>query len=493
MRISPVARITVALLVISCSILVIAQLTSGVFFDPNPRIMQLRHALAQSLAAQSAVLLQNGDRNTLRMTFEAARRTDSAIRSIAVRTADGALAVVAGDHATAWIEPQGEQSTSDEIFVPLQRQQEPWGRFEMIYTAPDRFALSPVLFHPFTIVLMHFLVLGSLFYWVYLRRALAILDPSAVISQRVRAAFNCMAEGVVVLDRQGRVVMTNTVFDLLSDPAAVLVGKELSMTWLAKALPEDASQHPWAKAMQTAAASTGNYLEINAPLRPKKFIVNCAPILGPKGTARGCVVTFDDVSAIYHANESLAAALRELEVSRNEIERKHTELEFTASHDALSGCLIRSAGMARLDMLIQQARRDAQPLLVMMVDVDRFKAINDGFGHAIGDKVIGAVGASLVYAVRKTDFVSRHGGDEFVVSMPGCDAVQAMAIAQGVCQTVTQRCTTDIPALAGFSVTVSIGVASFAPQTDDLATLMHRVDAALYSAKAAGRNTVVSA
>ena len=206
------------------------------------------------------------------------------------------------------------------------------------------------------------------------------------------------------------------------------------------------------------------------------------------------MVTFDDVSAVHLINERLIQTLQELQLSRNEIERKNAELEHTATHDLTSGCFTRRAGMIRLSEAMRQANLDAQPLVVLMLDIDNFKAVNDGFGHGTGDKVIEAVGATLRSVVRETDIVARHGGDEFVVTMPRCEAAQAMDIAQSVRQATRERCEASIAELAGFSVTVSIGLAAYAPEIDsDLSSLMHRADTALYDAKAAGRNTVVLA
>jgi len=495
-HISPITQITLALLVISCSILFIAQMTSQVFVDPDTQIAQLRQAFAQRLAVQSAALLQNEDPKTLQMVFEAARKSDPAIRSIAVRKADGSVQVQAGNHEAAWVEPQGDHSTLTEILVPLSQEKKRWGRFEITYAKPAYATLRAIVRHPLTIVVMHFLVLGSLFYWIYLRRALSVLDPTAVIPERVRIAFNSMAEGVVILDRQGRVLMTNSAFDLLPmSGAASIVGKKLStISWLAGGLPADAAQHPWGKTLEKGAASTGDLLVIiSSTSQPRQLMVNCAPILSPKGGVRGCVVTFDDVSKVYLINERLTRTLRELELSRAEIESKNAELEYTATHDSLSGCLARSAGMARLSAAMQQAKLEAQPLLVLMLDIDKFKEVNDSFGHATGDKVIQVVGATLLSVVRETDVVARHGGDEFVVTMPRCEASEAMTIAQSVRQAIMERCETGIAELAGFRVTVSIGLAAYAPELDDVSALMQRVDTALYDAKASGRNAVALA
>ncbi|MFN0315736.1 MAG: diguanylate cyclase, partial [Burkholderiales bacterium] len=452
---------------------------------------------AQSLAVQSAVLLQKRDLKTLQLAFDTARKHDPSIRSIAVRKADWSLPVKSGDHAKTWTEPEGGNSTPTDILIPLMQDKKRWGRFEIAYTAADENTLADIALHPLAIVVMHFIVVGSLFYWLYLRRALSVLDPSAVIPERVRTAFNTMTEGVVVLDRKGRVLMTNNAFDMLpAAESASVIGKKLSaIPWLAGGLPGDAAQHPWVRTMEKGTPSTGHMLVINSSSgQARQLMVNCSPVLDAGGKVRGCVVTFDDVSTVHLINERLTQTLHELQVSRNEVERKNAELEYTATHDSLSGCFTRLAGIKRLGAAMQQAGLDGQPLAVFMMDIDNFKAVNDGFGHGTGDQVVQAVGAALLATLRETDIVSRHGGDEFVVTLPKCGAEEAMAIAQSVRQAIRDRCALSILQLAGFSVTVSIGLAVYRPETDqDLSALMLRADAALYEAKAAGRDTAVLA
>jgi hypothetical protein len=100
-----------------------------VFIDPGTQIAQSRHAFAQKLAAQSAVLVQKQDTKTLKIVFEAVRRSDPGIQSIAVRKADGSFQVKVGNHESAWIEPPRDRSTLYEVAVPLSQGREHWGRF----------------------------------------------------------------------------------------------------------------------------------------------------------------------------------------------------------------------------------------------------------------------------------------------------------------------------------------------------------------------------
>lgn len=169
------------------------------------------------------------------------------------------------------------------------------------------------------------------------------------------------------------------------------------------------------------------------------------------------------------------------------IGRFQSRLEAMATTDRLTGVATRHA----FDILMEQALRDAkrlnQPLSVVIMDVDQFKAINDRYGHVAGDRILRGVANAMRASVRSSDIVCRWGGDEFLAVLRNCDQPHAERIAEVVRQTVEG---------AGFAidgrsipVTVSLGVGRFA--ADDTAdAVVARADAALYRAKQAGRNCV---
>ena len=130
---------------------------------------------------------------------------------------------------------------------------------------------------------------------------------------------------------------------------------------------------------------------------------------------------------------------------------------------------------------MRRARRSAQPLSILMADVDSFKAINDRAGHLTGDAVLGRVGAQLQEMLRSTDVRVRYGGDEFLVILPETPVLGAAQVAEFLRREIAD-------ANADTGITLSLGVAAALAGEMDPRTLIGRADEALYRAKRGGRN-----
>jgi len=167
------------------------------------------------------------------------------------------------------------------------------------------------------------------------------------------------------------------------------------------------------------------------------------------------------------------------------------ELKATASVDVLTGVATRRRFLEALDVELRRARREGSGLSLLMMDVDHFKRVNDGYGHPVGNEVLATLGQLLAGSVRKADVVGRLGGEEFALLLPGTDPGTAIEIAERIRATVEGTSVED--GAGGFvRFTVSIGVAGLAPTatTKTGAELMAEADRALYAAKNGGRNRV---
>ncbi|MEW6703600.1 MAG: diguanylate cyclase [Pseudomonadota bacterium] len=163
------------------------------------------------------------------------------------------------------------------------------------------------------------------------------------------------------------------------------------------------------------------------------------------------------------------------------------QLKWAAMHDALTGLANRQVLQQRLER-IMGAQARAKPAALLMLDLDRFKPVNDEHGHAAGDAVLRAVAHAIGACVRGGDLVARLGGDEFAVVLERCPADVAARVAEDIRRTVSEL---RVP-WQGSSLRVgaSIGVAALADEFSDAAQWMAAADAACYEAKAAGRDLV---
>lgn len=169
---------------------------------------------------------------------------------------------------------------------------------------------------------------------------------------------------------------------------------------------------------------------------------------------------------------------------------KHeSDLNRMATTDALTGLPNRAAFLGRLDQELAAAPAGQRRGVVMMADLDRFKHINDTYGHAAGDDVLRFLSDIFQTALRKTDMAGRLGGEEFAVLMPGADERAAWQVAERIRAMLESSA---IPTSAGaVNITVSIGMASL--NAGDAAEILAAADAALYRAKRNGRNCVEAA
>lgn len=175
---------------------------------------------------------------------------------------------------------------------------------------------------------------------------------------------------------------------------------------------------------------------------------------------------------------------------RDITERKQAEelIRHYAYHDGLTGLPNRMLYTDRLNMAISQAERNKQKLVVMMLDLDKFKDVNDTLGHQMGDRLLHDIAQRLTLLLRKGDTIARIGGDEFVVLLSEVSNAidDSRRIAKKITDTFQETFSLDGHKIR---ITISIGIALYPDDGRDLETLIRHADKAMYSAKDAGRNT----
>lgn len=178
---------------------------------------------------------------------------------------------------------------------------------------------------------------------------------------------------------------------------------------------------------------------------------------------------------------SVAASVNRTEREQHE-QLLAQEIGRLAATDGLTGCIVHRVFHERFEEEISRSVRHGDPLSLLLIDVDRFKAVNDTYGHVVGDHILAGIGARLRAHARSSDVVGRLGGDEFGVLMPNTEPSAAVALAQ--------RIREDVAVSLEVPVTLSVGVSGLDRFTPTTEHMLDDADFALYQVKGAGRDGV---
>jgi diguanylate cyclase (GGDEF)-like protein/PAS domain S-box-containing protein len=275
--------------------------------------------------------------------------------------------------------------------------------------------------------------------------------------QRYRTIVDTANDGIVATDAENCVTYVN-------DRMRELLGyesRELELRPFTDLIHPDDRQE-WLQRFEQI--REGARLQFDVRLQRKDGLQiwalnSCSPLRDPNGGFAGAISMLRDVTERKLAEDALA---------------------HQALHDALTGLPNRSLLHDRLDQAILAARREHWPLAVLLIDLDRFKEVNDTFGHHYGDILLKQVGPRLRGALRESDTVARLGGDEFAVILAGCDAESGKLTAAKLLKALEEPFVVEGQAL---NVSGSIGIVTYPDHGQDVETLMRRADVAMYTAK----------
>lgn len=493
----PALRIGFGLSCMVVALLLAADLVFKILPDPQALTRSHRNHITETLATQAANLIEFEREERLPQIFADIRAREPSVQSIAVRRTDGGIIAQTGDHASWWRLLPGEMSNLDNGRVVLNLNGEAWGEVQVAFTHATPQGLGQWLPVPSLILagVLGLICFGG--FAVYLKRVLSYLDPSTVIPERVRRAYDALPCGVVILDTAGRIMLVNsTLREWIGKPRdAQLTGKALeSLSPLGPALPAERDLHPWVRAMRTGKPTLDEPLELNQGKDTAvRLLVDSTPITDSGGKVRGCLVAFNNVTHLHALNTRLLGTMRELEQSKRAIEEKNEELLKLATRDPLTGCLNRRALFEKLDILFADARDRGLSLCCIMTDIDHFKSFNDRYGHAVGDEVLKSVSRVFANGLRDRDLLGRYGGEEFCLILPGVTVEQACAVAERLRANIEAQAGAAVRSTQNLRVTSSFGVSIFSPDLADPAQMIDHADKALYVAKKSGRNRVTTA
>ncbi len=311
----------------------------------------------------------------------------------------------------------------------------------------------------------------------------AAREKLEISAARLSTVITNLQEGVLVEDENRNILLINRRFiDMFGIPATVdqLIGTDCSNA------AED-SKHLFQEPEEFVR-------RIDIILKQQKLVTGeDIPLADGRTFQRDYVPIFLEERYLGHmwAYRDISEQIyyrEKLEKQAELLKKMNVELESLASRDALTGVSNRRAFLSRLKEEIRRSGRTGGPLSLLMMDVDRFKAYNDTFGHPEGDRALVSVAAVLERTSRETDFCARYGGEEFAVVLGETDSAESRKAAERI------RSAVEASSWDKRQVTVSIGAATLSAVADELKTdtiinlLISQADEALYQSKAAGRN-----
>jgi diguanylate cyclase (GGDEF)-like protein/PAS domain S-box-containing protein len=488
--INPTLRITIGLVLIMMSLLLVGDML-GLVPNDSEAVIEGRKTLAESLAVQYSVAAQNKDIASIKTSMRILVERNAEVLSAALRTTEGRILAVAGDHEKYWSGISGESSTPTHAQVPIFNGSREWGVVEVSFAPLNSPGIFGLHISPLAGMVVFVTVAGFFTFLLFIRRTHRDMNPAVVVPSRVTSALNSLAEGVLLLDSRGQIMLANNAFassvgmhlDELTGSNASGLGWEFTTTY--------EEELPWTSAIKSGIPQMGKQLRLKHKSgEMKTFMVNSSPVVDGAGMNRGVMATFDDVTQLEEKNDQLQDMLGMLKKSRDEVKRQNDELQVLATRDPLTGCLNRRSFFDRYETVFNAARTEGHPLSCIMADIDLFKSINDRFGHSRGDEVIKAVANALRDSMRSSDAICRYGGEEFCVIMPGVGLEDTIKTVERTRQNIESLTLPLASRGSGISVTASFGISTIDFDAETLPQIIDQADHALYVSKNRGRNCI---
>jgi diguanylate cyclase (GGDEF)-like protein/PAS domain S-box-containing protein len=466
----------------------------GLTPDKREAYLDARIKIAETVAVQVSRLAENEQKLIISDVLTSLYDRNDDITALSLKLVSGRILAESGNTQGLWDSSLGETSTPTRVLIPIFSGKYEWGKLVIHFTPLAKKRFLGFMVSPIILLILFTGVICFALYYFFLKRALSYLDPASVIPERVKTAMDIFSEGVMILDKNERIVMINSSFAEITETfqSKLLGNKPSTMQWKFTNEKFKDHEYPWTNAISKSDTQKAIGLSLKtASGINRNFMVNSAPILDPDGNNQGVLTTFDDITKLERRNLQLSTMVEELKTTQEEVQNKNQELEVLASQDSLTGCLNRRSFFEIMEESIKTTNSTDTALSCIMLDIDFFKAVNDNYGHGVGDNVIRRVSEVLIIFLREGDYVCRYGGEEFCLLLENTNSEQAVLFAERIRRNIEKINFSDDPATTNLKVTVSLGISDSTFGGNTPSEIINQADYALYGAKESGRNKVV--
>ena len=440
-------------------------------------ILQARVLSCEQFSLLSSMHLQRGNTTTLEEISRQFLDRDPSLIAIRLIHLDGKVISdfrETGDSDHRNIE---ESKSVSRIAASLLRMGKPWAKLEFCYAEPANWGLAAQIFIALGIALC---VNFPLFAYT-LGRSLSVIDTSRVVPKRVRNTLDTLPDGIAITDSAGRVIVVNEAFQKsCRKTCEELIGVNLN------SLDFQAIQDilPWNHDDKNHRFLPGVKAFLKHDDGISYFKVGSSVIFDASDKHAGNLISFQDITELVNQKLVLESTLKELGESKEKLSERNAQLQEIATKDMLTGVNNRRYLIEQFEIIWEECSTNNRSMSIFMLDVDRFKLLNDNFGHAVGDRVLREVADVLKGAISGLGIVARYGGEEFCCILPGIDSTQATEVAESA----RKKIETELA--LPYHVTASFGVSSREFGAGNYQEMLEQADQSLYAAKHGGRNAV---
>lgn len=316
-RLSPAVRLSMGLVMFTLSVIVVADLI-GVVPKKDAIVLDARKNICEVLAVQLSLAMSQSASSLVNTSLEVFVVRNEDVIAASMTRADGTIVAKYGDFSKNVNNENNNKkakSTEDLIIVPVLAGTQKWGSVNIEFKSIYSTSMFSFIFDSILGVLLFVAVSGFFGYMLILRKSLSVLDPKSVVPDRVRAAFNALSEGVLIIDKKEQILMANNAFaEKTGHDASELLGikaSALRWTYANRELRKMTDKlMPWVGAIREGEVITDVVLNLSIPNSGvKSFSCNSTPIKDDNGNTQGALITINDMTDIQESNLLLKNAV----------------------------------------------------------------------------------------------------------------------------------------------------------------------------------------